>query len=273
MALWLPWQQFVLNQTIDLLVLISDGMDARVARQSLIDLPLSPRATRPARSEGAQARQRLLLSALKLFASHGFSKTSIREIAQAAGVNIAAISYYFGDKAALYRTVFVEPLGSHRADITLYCKPGISLQNALQGYYASFLAPLKQGELLQQCVRLHFREMVEPTGLWAEEIEHGIKPAHKALCTVVCRHLGLARPDEEIHRLAFAIAALALQMFVARDLIDAISPRLVKTPGAIDKTVLRLTDFAVAMVAAEQLRRTGLKMMAKAATRAARPRG
>ena len=44
-------------------------------------------------------------------------------------------------------------------------------------------------------------------------------------------------------------------MFVGRDLIDAIAPRLVKTPAAIDKTVQRLTDFAHAMVSAEANRR------------------
>ena len=114
---------------------------------------------------------------------------------------------------------------------------------------------MKQGDLLQQCVRLHYREMIEPTGLWAEEIEHGIKPAHKALCSVLCRHLNLTRPDEEIHRLGFAIAALALQMFVGRDLIDAIAPRIAGTPAAIDRAVDRLAVFAHAMVDSERARR------------------
>ncbi len=216
---------------------------------------LTPRVARTPRSDGALARQRLLLAALKLFASNGFSKTSTREIADAAGVNIAAISYYFGDKAALYRTVFVEPMGGHHNDPSLFAQPGLEMRQALQVYYAGFLAPMKQGDLLQQCVRLHYREMIEPTGLWAQEIEHGIKPAHKALCAVLCRHLGLARPDAEIHRLGFAIAALALQMFVGRDLIDAIAPRLASTPTAIDRAVQRLTDFASAMVDAERVHR------------------
>ena len=63
-------------------------------------------------SPGEDARSRLLRSGLRLFAQQGYSKTSTRELAEDAGVNVASISYYFGDKAGLYRAVFFEPLGA-----------------------------------------------------------------------------------------------------------------------------------------------------------------
>ena len=195
------------------------------------------------------------MAGLQLFAAKGFAKTSTREIAQAANVNIAAISYYFGDKAALYRAVFREPFDDSHGDVTLFNGPELSLRQALVGFYSGFLAPLKQGELLQQCVRLHFREMIEPTGLWAEELQNEIKPSHWALTLVLCRFLGIKTADEEIHRLALAVAALSLHMFIGRELIDDVAPRLIKTSAAIDRTVQRLADFAQAMVEAEKVRR------------------
>ncbi len=204
---------------------------------------------------GTQARERLVQAALALFAQKGFANTSTREIAQAAGANIAAISYYFGDKAGLYRAVFVEPLGSPHEDIPLYDQPHFTLRQSLDGFFSGFLEPMKQGQLVQQCMRLHFREMLEPTGLWAQEVENGIKPAHAALMAVLCRHLKLDAIDDEVQRLSFAISALALQMFMCREVVDAIAPQLVATPGAIDLTASRLADFAMAMVAAEQVRR------------------
>ena len=215
----------------------------------------APGSLRRPRSDGVEARQHLLHTALRLFSEKGFAKTSTREIALAAGANIAAISYYFGDKAGLYRAVFTEPMGCANHDISLYDQPGFTLRQSLQGFITRFLAPLKQGELVQQCTRLHFREMLEPTGVWSEEIDNGIKPAHAALVAVLGRHLGVARADDGLHRLAFSIAGLALQLFLARDLVQAIRPQLLGKPQAIDAWASQMVLYAEAMVGIEAAQR------------------
>ncbi|HQU57161.1 MAG TPA: TetR family transcriptional regulator, partial [Chitinophagaceae bacterium] len=46
-------------------------------------------------------------TAEKLFATKGFNGTSVRDIAEAAEVNLAMISYYFGSKEKLLEAVFV----------------------------------------------------------------------------------------------------------------------------------------------------------------------
>lgn len=217
--------------------------------------PASAPEIRKQRSDGAEARSHLLLAALKLFAEKGFAKTSTRDIAQAAGANVAAISYYFGDKAGLYRSVFNEPLGVPCDDISRYLPAHLSLREAMEGFIAGFLEPLKQGDLAQQITRLHFREMLEPTGLWAEQINNNIKPAHTALVQVLGRHLGVTKIDDDVHRLAFSIAALAMQMFISRDVIENARPQLIATPKAIDLWAARLADFAEAMIAVEAARR------------------
>ena len=195
----------------------------------------------------------LLHAALKLFSEKGFAKTSTREIAQAAGANLAAISYYFGDKAGLYRAVFTEPLGSCGDGIALYNTPGMTLEQSLLGYFTHFLEPLRQSELIQLCVRLHFREMMEPTGVWADEVNNGIKPAHAALVDVLARHLGLAEPDDDLHRLAFSMTGMAVQLFVSRDVMQAIRPQLLGHTNAVDQWTARLVSYGLAMVAAEAM--------------------
>ena len=46
-------------------------------------------------------REHILITAETLFGARGFDGTSVRDIAQAAGVNLAMISYYFGSKEKL----------------------------------------------------------------------------------------------------------------------------------------------------------------------------
>lgn len=48
------------------------------------------------------ARERVLLAAQEVFAERGFKAATVRDICQAAGANIAAVNYYFGDKENLY---------------------------------------------------------------------------------------------------------------------------------------------------------------------------
>jgi len=58
------------------------------------------------REAGASARERILDHAQRVFASFGYDGASMRQIAEAAGVPVALVSYHFGSKDGLYRAVF-----------------------------------------------------------------------------------------------------------------------------------------------------------------------
>lgn len=210
------------------------------------------------RSDGVEARNRLLLAALALFAAKGFSKTSTREIAKAAGMNLASIAYYFGDKAGLYRAVYNDPMGCGPAGLDAFVHPDLNLRAALFEFLKGFTEPLKQGDLAQQMLQLHFREMLEPMGLWQEHIDQFIAPMHQGLVTVLQRHLKLGTDDDDLHRLVFSISGLGIQLFISADIMRTVRPALANSPGAIDTYCERLTEFALAMVASEaQRRQTG----------------
>lgn len=57
---------------------------------------------RPKRADAEATRQRILQSALALFAEHGFGGVSIRKIGAGAGVTLATVHHYFGSKDDLY---------------------------------------------------------------------------------------------------------------------------------------------------------------------------
>lgn len=59
-------------------------------------------------SRAEETRRRLIAAGLELFARHGYDAVTTRQLADAAGVNQAAIPYHFGGKEGVYRAVAEE---------------------------------------------------------------------------------------------------------------------------------------------------------------------
>lgn len=197
-----------------------------------------------------------MAAGLKLFSERGFEKTSVRALAQAAQVNVAAVSYYFGDKAGLYRALFTESVSPHRE--TAIDDPALGLDEALGRFYADFLDPLKAGDDIRMVMKLHFREMAQPTGAWQAALERDVRPQHKALLRLLTRALGLRRPDLDAQRLAITIAGMAVHVFAFQDGVKALCPLLLSGPKAIDAMADRLAGYAMSMVEGERQRRAAV---------------
>jgi TetR/AcrR family transcriptional regulator len=62
-----------------------------------------------------ESREKLIKAALKFFADKGFEGTTVRDIADDAGVNLSLVSYYFQGKLGLYRAC-IEEFGKGRQE-------------------------------------------------------------------------------------------------------------------------------------------------------------
>jgi AcrR family transcriptional regulator len=121
----------------------------------------------------------IMEAAEKLFADKGFAGTSVRDIAEAAGVNLAMISYYFGSKEKLMEAMF-----THRGQFFR-----IQLENILHN---KELTPMQKVEKLiddyidrifkKQCFHkiLVREQMVNSSGPIAEQI-YQLKQTNQAL--------------------------------------------------------------------------------------------
>jgi AcrR family transcriptional regulator len=80
---------------------------ARADQSQPVARPRRRRAPRPdeRRIDPERSRRALLDAALEEFAANGFAGTTVRAIADRAGVSKDLISYHFGGKAELYREV------------------------------------------------------------------------------------------------------------------------------------------------------------------------
>ncbi len=206
-------------------------------------------------TDSQDARSRLITSALRLFAEKGFEAATTREICDAAVANISSIRYYFGDKAGLYRAVFTELIDETKRHSNIATYLDLPLVEALARFFTEFLEPLKKGEEIRLVMKLHFREMIEPTGIRQQETDSKIKPQHDALVAILKEHLGLQRIDTDVHRLAFAIIGMAVHFYVGQEVVSAISPQVLNTLNAIDVLAERLAGYAVSMIEGEARRR------------------
>ncbi len=69
-----------------------------------MDMPIRPRKTADALRPDRKAD--ILLAAEKLFAQRGYHAVTIRQIAEAAGVPLALVGYYYGPKHELFHAIF-----------------------------------------------------------------------------------------------------------------------------------------------------------------------
>ncbi len=90
-------------------------------------------------------RERILDTAERLFAQHGIEATSLRAITAEAGVNLAAVHYYFGSKEALVRAVFgrrLGPVNQERMKLLDECEARAgSNPPSLKGIVEALIAP------------------------------------------------------------------------------------------------------------------------------------
>ena len=81
--------------------------------------PPGPARTRGGYDKGSATREQLITVATRIFAAKGFAGATTREICQTAGVNLAAIHYYFGDKDG---PVSYTHLRAHETVLDLVCR-------------------------------------------------------------------------------------------------------------------------------------------------------
>ena len=75
---------------------------------------MSPRTAEQNEQIRAATRQRILDAALALFAEHGYERTSVRMIAEAAGVAQGLLYSYFDGKQLLLHAIFEESVADVR---------------------------------------------------------------------------------------------------------------------------------------------------------------
>jgi len=180
----------------------------------------------------ASARERILDAAGPVFAEHGYDAATIRELCSRAGVNVAAISYYFGDKAGLYRAVIRRMVEARDRQYPLMPEgrdasrsPEELLERFVERLVERMLAceRMLSGDRDAWQSRLVMREMQAPTAIGSEDlIALAFRPQYHALQSLLRPLMPATATSTELHRLACSVFGQVFWYRIAKEAVQSL---------------------------------------------------
>ncbi len=164
-----------------------------------------------ATSENDTTRERIAEAAGEIFAERGFDGTTVRDICQRAGANIAAVNYYFGDKQRLYIEAVVRAHCWRMEQARLpEWSEGTPAETKLLDFITTFFRRVLTGPEDTWHTRLMMREMAHPTAACAELIQSSIRPQFEILLSILRDLLPADVSDDQLRLTAFSIVGQCL---------------------------------------------------------------
>lgn len=136
------------------------------------------------RQDGKETRRRVLNAASKVFAEKGYRNAKVSEICKLAGANVAAVNYYFGDKAGLYEESWRHAYLKNNGHDFLQLSDGDPVER-LREYIQILLKNFLETGELRSFSRLYLRELLNPTGLIKDSWHELVKPNRQLLHGII----------------------------------------------------------------------------------------
>ena len=151
-------------------------------------------------------QERILQAAGEQFASQGYDQATIRGICQQAGVNLAAVNYYFGDKERLYIEAVKHARRLREKQAPL---PAWTESTPPQEKLAQFVLTLLQRMLCEPGdpwqTRLIMREIMEPTKACEEMVQEAFQPFFQILNDILREMMPSGTATHVIHQWALSV--------------------------------------------------------------------
>ena len=192
-----------------------------------------------------ETRARLLEEARTMFAAQGFRRVTVREICAAAGANVAAINYHFGDKRGLYLEILDRAIAimQETSQQARAAGEGGTSEEKLRAFIRVFLQRIGQAKdpWIHQ---LMIHEMADPTDALDQVVREVIEPRISYLRGLVADILGAPPEDERVMRCVLSVQS-QFQAAMANPVAKQLMPGLVGGPAAMDTLAQHIADFSI----------------------------
>ena len=163
---------------------------------------------------------RLLDAAGQVFAERGFKAGTIRQICDRAGVNLAAVNYYFRDKERLYAEAVKHACRGRIEQVPLPEWPAdMPAVERLRSFIHVALERMI-GEGKAWHTQLLLRELTQPTAACAEWVSEYIRPMSDVLQSILAELLPPDTPVLKRYLVAFSIVGQCFHYKVNRPIIE-----------------------------------------------------
>jgi AcrR family transcriptional regulator len=196
-----------------------------------------------------ETREKLLQAAIQVFSESGYEGSTVRMICRRAGVNIALVSYHFGDKLALYRAVirYVTDSDARMELIRRSAQEGSSPEEALRLLIRSLLERLIAKKAQSG---LHFRlmlnELANPTTVLTDEIEATIRPLYDHVRAAVGSIIQLPADHVKTRLCTNSIIGQIAHYIHARPIVARLWPEMQFSPEQTEMVANHIADFSLA---------------------------
>jgi AcrR family transcriptional regulator len=193
-------------------------------------------------------KERILESAGEMFAEIGFDGTTIRDICQRAGANIAAVNYYFGDKRRLYVEAVVQ---AHRWRMEQFPLPQWDVrtpaETKLRDFIHTFIRRVRGPEGTWHS-KLMMREMANPTAACAELVQSSIRPQFEILLQLLRELVPQNVPFDKLRLTAFSIVGQCLFYHFADPVIRNLLSAEDYASFDVDRLTDHITNFSLSAI-------------------------
>lgn len=222
------------------------------------------RAVRPLTSD--RTRERLIDAAGEMFAELGFHHTTVRQICERAGANIAAVNYHFRDKTGLYTEVVRQSMQAARLDVVHAAfDQKAPAEQIMRAVVKARLESLRGLDLGDWHFRIFAHELAKPTPAIDVVVNEAIRPLYLRMCNLIGSLLGLAPAHQKTRLCAQSIIGQILFYAFAKPVISRLSPDMKMTAAQVDLIADHITEFSLAYLhqANSTRRRTNTKVDGK----------
>ena len=192
-------------------------------------------------------RTRLIDAAGEMFAEFGFHHTTVRQICQRAGANVAAVNYHFRDKAGLYMEVVRQSMRATQLDMVRAAfEQNLPLEAILRAVIKARLESLRSLDLGDWHFRIFAHELAKPSPAMNVVVNEAIRPLYSRMCRLIGNMLGLPAEHEKTRLCAHSIIGQILFYAFAGPVLSRLAPETKISPERIDVLAEHIAEFSLA---------------------------